>query len=192
MLALILNPDVTLREPDDAERGARSFHWVGSGRAGVQTGILETLGPDFALGIGLAGEGPSLWAYAGFAPQQDARVRGTSGPGGRVWSGTVSLRGCWDFLESTPLGPCVGAELTRAAGYGIAVSNPDDAAVYWASGLLGLRAGLRLGRNVTLRVEGFGVLPAQRPSLFLEEVGRVLQPGPVGGRIHAGADVELR
>jgi hypothetical protein len=102
------------------------------------------------------------------------------------------LLGCWDFFEATPLGPCVGAELTRVAGRGISVANPDDASAYWASGLVGVRTGLRLGKAVTLRLQGFGVVPAQRPSLFLEEVGLVVRPERVGATVHAGADFELR
>ena len=196
-LALILNPDVEGRDPEPtrAPRGdedSARLHVALSGRAGFQLGVLEKLGPDFALGTGLSLGSASLWAYAGLAPPQNARVTGSSGPGGRVWAGSVSLLGCWDFTSETPLGPCAGADFTRVAGDGISVANPQPAVTYWASGQLGLRAGVRLGSGVTLRVEGFALLPARRPSLFLEGVGRVLRPEAIGGKLHAGADFQLR
>jgi hypothetical protein len=197
-LALILNPDVERHasEPTRAvPGGGRESTPLGvalSGRAGFQVGALEELGPDFALGAGLSLGSASLWAYAGFAPPQNAHVTGSSGPGGRVWAGSASLLGCWDFTTDTPFGPCAGADFTRVEGNGILVANPQRAVTYWASGQLGVRAGVRLGAGVTLRVEGFALLPAQRPSLFLEGVGRVLRPEPIGGKLHAGADFQLR
>jgi len=196
-LALILNPDVERRvsEPTRTPPGedeSAPLHVVLSGRAGFQLGVLEELGPDFALGAGLSLGSASLWAYAGFAPPQNARVTGSSGPGGRIWAGSASLLGCWDFSTETPFGPCAGADFTRVEGDGISVANPERAVTYWASGQLGLRAGVRLGAFVTLRLEGFALLPAQRPSLFLEGVGRVLRPEPIGGKLHAGADFQLR
>ena len=192
MLALILNPDVELPAEGATPDRATALRLAFSTRAGFQSGVLSALGPSFALGVGLSGAGPSLWGYAGFAPPQDAHVSGSSGPGGRVWSGSAALLGCWDFFESVTFGACAGAELTRVAGRGIAVSNPENASAYWSSGLLGARGGLRLGRVVTLRLEGFALVPAQRPSLFLEEVGRVVRPDRVGARVHAGADIELQ
>jgi hypothetical protein len=197
-LALILNPDVERHasEPPRAgpgrEQNSARLQVALSGRAGLQVGVLEQLGPEFALGAGLSLGSASLWAYAGFAPPQDARVTGSSGPGGRVWAGSASLLGCWDFTTDTPFGPCAGADFTRVEGEGISVANPQHAVTYWASGQLGLRAGVRLGAGVTLRVGGFAVLPAQRPSLFVEGVGRVLRPEPIGGKLQAGADFQLR
>ena len=197
-LALILNPDVERRasEPEaeapSAEAPPTPLHVALGARAGLQLGVLKELGPDFALGAGLSLGAASLWASAGLAPQQNARVTGSSGPGGRVWAGSAALLGCWDFTANTPFGPCAGAEFTRVEGNGISVANPRNAVAFWASGLLGVRAGVRVGSVVTLRVEGFALVPAQRPSLFLEDVGRVVRPEPIGGKLHAGADFELR
>jgi hypothetical protein len=197
-LALILNPDVERRAPEPphappgGEQDLARLHVALSGRGGFQFGVLEELGPDFAFGAGLSLGSASLWAYAGFAPPQDAHVKGSSGPGGRVWAGSASLIGCWDFGSDTPFGPCAGAEFTRVAGEGIGIANPQHAVTYWASGQLGLRAGVRLGGGVTLRLGGFALVPALRPSLFLEGVGRVLRPEAIGGKLQAGADFQLR
>lgn len=192
-LALILNPDVETAQPEPvAERHAFELGVALSARAGAEHGQLAELGPSFALGAGFLLGAASVWGYAGFAPPQETRVSGSSGPGGRSWSGSAALLGCWDFTRRTPFGPCAGAELTRVQGTGISVRNPETAVAYWGSGLVGLRAGVRLGDVLTLRVEGFALIPAQRPSLFLEEIGRVVRPDPIGGKLHAGADFELR
>jgi hypothetical protein len=192
-LALILNPDVeTAQSEPVAESHPLELGVALSARAGAEHGQLAELGPSFALGAGFLLGAASVWGYAGFAPPQETRVSGSSGPGGRIWSGSAALLGCWDFTLRTPFGPCAGAELTRVQGTGISVRNPETAVAYWASGLVGLRGGVRLGDVLTLRVEGFALIPAQRPSLFLEEIGRVVRPDPIGGKLHAGADFELR
>jgi hypothetical protein len=198
-LALILNPAAELRSEGSAgprEPAANDnpyeLYASLSGRAGVQAGLLDTPGPNFALGAGLSLGAPSLWLFAGFIPPSDAHVSGSSGPGGRVWAASSTLVGCWDFGTATPLGPCAGAELMRVEGRGIGVANPRRAVAYFASGTLGLRGGIRLGRRLVLRLEGFALVPAQRPSLFLDELGRVVRPGALGAKVHAGADFELR
>ena len=192
-LALILNPDADEpAPPPPAEPPPLELNVALSARGFAEHGQRGELGPSFAFGSGLALGAASLWGYAGFTPPGETRLGDGSGPGARVWSASASLLACWDFIRRTPIGPCAGAELTRLQGTGISVRNPETAVAYWGSGLLGLRAGVRLGDAVTLRVEGFAVLPAQRPSLFLEELGVVVRPDPLGMKLGAGADLELR
>lgn len=92
-LALILNPDVELPASHPEASSDPAWRFALSARAGLHAGVSSELGPDFALGAGLAGDGPSLWALAAFAPPDDVRVRGSTGPGGRIWSISARLIG---------------------------------------------------------------------------------------------------
>ncbi len=191
-LALILNPDAEEPAPEPLTETLPLELRVALGaRAGLEHGQRGELGASFAAGAGLALGAMSLWGYAGFTPPDEMRLDGASGPGGRVWSASVTMLGCWELTRRTPLGPCAGAELTRLQGTGISVKNPETAVAYWASGVLGLRAGVRLGDTFTLRLEGFALVPAQRPSLFLEGLGAIVRPDPVGAKLQAGADLEF-
>lgn len=206
-LALILNPESQREAPARATSATPSPIpasaaprsppltpiWSLAAHAGLQAGLLKHVGPELSLGFGLSlgSASPSLWLLANYRPPQDARVNDTTGAGGRVWAASGGLLGCWDFGARIRFGPCAGFELTRTEGRGVVVSNPRAGVIYFASGVLGVRAGLGITQALSIKIEGFGLAQLHRPQLYLEEIGSVLRPSPFGGKLRVGVELEL-
>ena len=72
---------------------------------------------------------------------------------------------------------------------GTGVQSPQRGVSWWPSGLLGASAGLRPARNLAFRISGFALIPTQRPSLFLEDLGSVEQPRQLGALGRFGVEL---
>jgi hypothetical protein len=205
-LALILNPEMTPPSrketpPHDATPPVTRDFEASSGpsvhgrfaiHAGAQTGILKHAGPELGLGAGISIGRFSGWVVGAYAPRQLARVSGTSGPGGRIWAGSVGVHGCWDLLgTAVELGPCLGAEIDRVQGWGTSVSNPARGATTWLAGVVGIAGGLRLSPIFFASAGIQGCVPVERPALFLQDIGDVQRPERVGGRARVSAGFVL-
>jgi hypothetical protein len=203
VLALILNPDVEVdARPQPGERKAapaaraepeahRSpLRLLGSAHAGVHSGVLRAVGAEFGVGLGLIVRPISIRATLGASLPETAHVSGGAGPGGRVWFLGADITGCWEIpLRAAFAGPCAGLGVTRMQGHGVGVQSPQSGAAFWASGLLGAGAGLRPTPSLAVRISGFALLPTQRPSLFLEDLGVVERPREVGALGRLGVEL---
>jgi hypothetical protein len=185
MLALILNPEVATKAPPapPAEEPAASaatiatadhHHpwprttWLVGAHGGVQVGVLEDLSPSIALSFGIGLGRFAMRLVPSLTPPQ--RIYAEAGLGGRLWTEGVAAFGCWATPLTRPvLTPCLGFEVTWLQGRGLGVSHSRDAAVYWFSGELALFVGLPLFRGLMLEVGGIGLLPLNRPSVYLED-----------------------
>jgi hypothetical protein len=160
--------------------------------AGVQAGLLPSAAPELSAAIGVSTRTLGAFLTASYVPAQDVRLPGQDS-GGRLWAASANLLGCWSALVGArgSVGPCAGLELSRVAGRGLGVDEPDDGAIIWASVAAGVSGGLRLSPSFELRGTVLGLLPLARPEVFLDDIGQVHEPGSLTGRAQAGIAVEL-
>jgi hypothetical protein len=126
-----------------------------------------------------------------FGPPRDQHVSGDSGPGGRLWFVSGSALGCFELGRRVVVGPCTGLELTHVVGKGIDVASPETGTTRWLSILFGLTAGVPLSRTVTLGGGAYALIPTRRPTLYLDDLGPVQRPAPVGVELRAGVEFRL-
>jgi hypothetical protein len=209
-LALMLNPEAEQDVPESAPEAPASppprstpaphpdeqpaadtehptLAWRVAGHGGLHLGILPRPGVEFGLGLGV-GSGPtSAWLIAGFDPPQDATVDESPDAGGRLWVASVAALGCYGpRFGVASIGACLGLELSRLQGKGVGVSDPDRAAITWASATPAVVLDVHLSRQLAVRAAGLGLVPLARPSVYLDDIGTVHRPAPVGGKILAG------
>jgi hypothetical protein len=198
MLALILNPELAISAPPAAppppppppavvpERWPHP-RWRLGAHGGIQTGTIQELSSAFALTLGVAWGRLSLRLMPGFSLPQDVYVDSEQGLGGRLWLGSAAALGCWSAaLGWMALSPCLGVEVTRMKGRGLGVLQPRATSVYWSSAELGLFAGLPVGHGVHLELGALGILPLHRPTVYLDEIGRVSRPSVLGVKALGG------
>jgi hypothetical protein len=210
-LALMLNPEAEWQEPEPEPKAPESEPFrrpapqaqlrkrpvspeepqqmVGrvEGHVGAHFGIMPRPGVELGLGFGVAWESVSAWLLAGFGLPQEATVGQPPGAGGRLWVASAAALGCYEpNLGAARLGACLGVELSRLEGRGVGVTHPDRASIYWASATSALMVDVPLGHHLAARAAGFGLLPLARPSVFLDDIGRVHRPAPVGGKVLIG------
>ncbi|WP_394824698.1 hypothetical protein [Pendulispora albinea] len=108
-----------------------------------------------------------------------------------VMAGTVAA--CHALIAgSFQLSPCVGAEVGRihASGRGSAVKTSFEDAKLWVAGKGGALVVWRLGR-FGFRLQLEAVVPVSRHRFFIEGVGEVYRPAPIGGRVLLGGEVHF-
>jgi hypothetical protein len=172
--------------------GARRLRWLASAGAGLHVGILPDPGPAIAVATGLRLDRASLWVELGYATPEEATVTGYTNKGATLWLGSLGALGCWAAVAAqSRLDVCAGIDVARLQGRGVGVNRPREGVVYWASSTAGLRWILPVTGAVAGEVSGIGLLPFRRPDVFLDNIGEVHRPAPMGGRLHLGLVVTL-
>jgi hypothetical protein len=202
-MALILNPEVEiqtatggaptppLRAPVSSEHAGHP-RWSAGSHVGLHAGLLNEPGPELGLGFGLSIGRASASLAADIEMPQNDFTSAKPRAGGRLWGASIGGLACWSLVEGeNAIGPCLGVEIDGLHGYGVGVGKPQDGAVFWPAGTLGATMGLRLSRDLTLRLMALGMVSVVRPSLFLEGIGPVDRPAALGGRIYAGIDFAI-
>jgi len=210
-LALILNPETeTPREPKGKpavsapkQRAAAApptraheatplrLRALFAAHGGFHAGVAGAPGFELGAGAGLAIERVAFRIAGSFVPPANVYVSGDSGPGGRLWLLSASGLGCFELGHRVVVGPCAGVELTRLAGEGINVSSSDSGVTRWVSIMFGLTAGVPVSRALTLGAGAYALVPLRRPTLYLDALGQVARPAPVGAEIRAGAELAV-
>jgi len=199
-LALILNPETEVpheapREPPASppapETAPLRVRALLTAYGGVHAGILGSPGLEVGLGAGISVERLALRLAGTFGPPRDEHVSGDSGPGGRLWFVAGSALGCFELGQRVVVGPCTGVALTHVAGEGINVASPASGSTRWVSILFGLTAGVPVSRAITLGGGAHALIPTRRPTLYLDDLGAVQRPAPVGVELRAGVEFGL-
>ncbi|HMA94104.1 MAG TPA: hypothetical protein VKP30_15540, partial [Polyangiaceae bacterium] len=164
-----------------------------SPHVGLAAGILPELGPEVGIGVGVTMSRLSLTVNAEWGPLQRATLPGASNMGGKLWSGSLDLRGCWAFhRQALSAGPCVGASITRLEGDGFGIAHPQTAVVHFVSPLAAAQLDWRIHSKFVLRLLVMGLFPTDRPKVFIDDLGDVHHPAWVNGRAQIGAVIPLR
>jgi len=199
-LALILNPETEVPRaapgepapphpaPEAAPLRVRALL---AAYGGLHAGITGSPGLELGLGAGISLDRVALRLAGTFGPPRDQHVSGDSGPGGRLWFVSASALGCFELGRRVVVGPCTGLELTHVVGKGIDVASPETGTTRWLSILFGLTAGVPLSRTVTLGGGAYALIPTRRPTLYLDDLGPVQRPAPVGVELRAGVEFRL-
>jgi hypothetical protein len=198
MLALILNPDLVVAKAPDpppppvdaATPPAPRPRWQVGAYGGIQTGAIETMSSTFALSLGIAFGRLSLRLMPGLSLPQDVFVDTDQKLGGRLWTGTAGVLGCYsEALGFLQVSPCVGFDVTRLAARGLGVLRPREATVYWSSAEAALLLALPVGYGVQVELAGIGVVPLHRPTVYLDDIGPVSRPRSLGLKALGGLTV---
>jgi hypothetical protein len=159
---------------------------------GFAVGVLPRAGPVIGLGLGATLGDASLWLNANYDPPQTQSLADYPDIGGRLWSACLGMLGCWTLRgRVVGIGTCVGGEVTRLDGVGVHVSHPQHGVVYWSSAAAAAHFDVRLHSRFSLRLLGTGLVPLDRPSVYLDDLGWVHRPWRVAGRVQAGVVVDL-
>lgn len=218
-LALMLNPDTVLERDAPTQTApkaaaatgkltllpAKNFELIDSVKAvlplgvqlssevGLAVGVLPQVGPELGLGATFTLGQASLLLNADYGPGQNSTLAERPKMGGRLWTASLGLIGCWTRRGQTfAFGPCVGSTLTRLEGKGLGVLNPQGGVVYWLSPAVGVHFGVRLHSRLSLRLLAMGLVPVDRPKVYLDDLGEIHRPACIAGRVQIGVVVDLR
>jgi len=218
-LALMLNPDTELERDAPTQTAPKGAAPIGnltllpaktfdlitptksavpfgvqlSTDVGLAAGVLPQVGPELGLGVTALLGRASLLLNADYGPAQNSTLAERPKMGGRLWSAALGLIGCWTPRAQTfAVGPCVGSILTRLEGKGLGVLNPQGGVVYWFSPAVGGHFSARLHPSLSLRALAMGLMPVDRPMVYLDELGVIHRPPSIAGRVQIGVVVDLR
>ncbi len=217
-LALMLNPDTELEHDAPTQTvpkagvptatltllPANKFDVITSAQAalplgvqmstdvGLAAGVLPQVGPELGLGFTAKLGQASLLLNADYGPVQNSTLPERLKMGGRLWTASLSLIGCWTPRGQTiAIGPCIGSALTRLEGRGLGVLNPQGGVVYWLSPAVGVHFGVRLHSRLSLRLLAMGLVPIDRPRVYLDDLGEVHRPASIAARVQIGVVVDI-
>jgi len=144
------------------------------------------------MGVGVTMGHLSLTANGEWGPVQRATLPSAASMGGKLWSGSLALLGCWSFRrQALSAGPCIGASVTRLEGDGFGIAHPQTAVVYFGSPLAAAHLDWRIDARFALRLLVMGLVPIDRPRVFIDDLGDVHHPASVHGRAQIGAVIPL-
>lgn len=175
------------------ERDRASLGLQLSTQMGLAAGILPKLGPEIGVGVGVTLGRFALALNGDWGPVQNATLSSAANMGGKLWSGSLALMGCWSFQwQQLSAGPCIGASVTRIEGNGFGIAHPQTAIIHFASPLTAARVDWQLDRRFALRLLMMGLAPIDRPSIYIDDLGDVHHPTSINGRVQLGAVFHLR
>jgi len=161
--------------------------------ATVTSGVAleQALMPRLALGAFVGGGLDVRWLRAdlmlGFWPYASARFAAPPGAGIEFTLVAAAVQGCSRVLPGRLLlYACTGlrGNAIRARGFGVTENGARTTT------LLGVTAGVlgsfAMGRAWSLEAGLDGVIPLERPSFAIENVGTAYRPGPIGAAARAG------
>lgn len=153
---------------------------------GVSLGIMPRVAPELALDAGVSLGAWSFRSVGHWIPPSDYEARDRAPAGARLSLLEVDGLGCWGPYSE--LSVCLGLAGSRIQGhgYGITDPSPNPGSFSWLSAAGQVSGEAKLNRHVGLRGTLQGLVPVTRPRAYLENVGTVAQPAPLGIRITFG------
>jgi hypothetical protein len=129
----------------------------------------------------------------GFLPPRTVDLARPQGAGGRILLGFGLAGACYDVLPSSSveLSPCLGYELGDLHATGFGVTTPGSGDQVWSA----LRPGLVFSwapiRQLAIAARVEAVVPFDRETFVLSNVGSVWRPNAVAGRLGLGLELHL-
>ena len=198
-LALILNPlaepeeesdepsqkeDLRAKEPSSPVQ----LRFSGAALVGLQIGALPQPGLIVGAEIGAVLDRFSLSLAGDYGLTQEAHLTPDGSAGARLRLFEASALGCIDLLRGR-FRPslCTGATFHHIWGEGMGISNERSGQLFWTAIKAGPRVEVALSKHFGARLSGLFDIPLARPTAYLEDLGVVFQPPPVGALIHFAA-----
>jgi hypothetical protein len=165
--------------------------WSAGAWASVDAGSLPGAAAGFGVGGALGLGRQQLTAAFEAWPSDAGSTAEKTAAGGRFDLLVGVLGTCRTLLTGRlELAPCVAVELGRLHARGYGVAAPGEGSSVWVAGRGGVRAGWRLTTRLNVVLRADAVVPFERPSFVLVNVGPVHRPAAVAGR--AGLGLEAR
>lgn len=152
-------------------------------------GELPEPAPGALVGGGVSLDSMVLWLNGGFLGWQKKELDRYGGEF-LLLGGGLSV--CWEVRRGRFwAGPCAGVELRwlQASGLGIANARTEGRLLMELAG--GAEVGFQFWRDWAAFVSGQLLVPQQRPSFVVDELGAVHSIPAYGGRVGAGIQLQL-
>jgi hypothetical protein len=174
-----------------ATRESSSLTVAPGAAALVDVGSLPSPAIGGAVEIAVDKGWASLRAEGAAFGAQHVDAGSRAGAGGRFTLLAASLRGCAGAGALWRVEGCVGIELDRIVGEGFGVSSPGSATRVSAGARAGVRLAFRPAPLLSVPVALDAIVPLNRPTFVLGNVGTVFRPAPVAIRASIGLVVHF-
>ena len=183
--------DVSPASAPATPRGSSTPSVAAGAAALIDVGSLPSAAIGGAVEIAVGKGWATLRADGAAFGLQHVDAGSRAGAGGRFTLLAVSLRTCAGGGERFRLEGCVGMELDRIVGEGFGVSSPGSATRVSAAPRAGVRLAFRPAPSFSVPVALDVLVPLDRPTFALENVGPVFRPAPVALRASIGLVVHF-
>jgi hypothetical protein len=217
-LALTLNPDLILPEPDsesfldptlapnkaatgcnadtprrDSSADGEMVHWLVASLVGPRWGLFHRPVEEYGLGIGANPGRIEVWleGVLGSGTVSSAKP----GAHAEFWFASFRALGCYSIAPgSLDFLPCGGLDWTRAQGRAAGFDNSGQGSMSWNSLLLGAKLDWRFHHAWRLELKGLGLIALARPRAYVTHGvdEDLLRPSSLGASATLGIQWQFR